>query len=168
MQRCSLSTALLRLRAQNREARGWEDSVLQPATPPPGARGEALVGGAEGPCLPSRLPHARCLISPPLARIYCVFLLPIYSDCICAVTTNPPHGGEGRVPGPPAPLFSTLELYQIKSLLFVQFFTASPADCFLTDSSLRPPPIAEVGRAGSWPCLEPGYKHCNLTSFPEG
>lgn len=95
---------------------------------------------------------------------FCQFTLIVYVP----LPPTPPMGGREGYQAQPAPLFSTLELYQIKSLLFVQFFTASPADCFLTDNSLRPPPIAEVSRASSWPCLEHGYKHCNLTSFPEG
>lgn len=55
------------------ETREWEDMILLavpllPAKSSSGAKGETLVGGVEGPCLPSGLPHARCLISPPLAR----------------------------------------------------------------------------------------------------
>lgn len=73
------------------------------------------------PCSLPYLPLARNLFS----------LLPIYFDCTRADTATPPWG-EGRVQGPACSTFSILELYQIKSLLFVQFFTASIPDCFLS------------------------------------
>lgn len=70
-------------------------------------------------------------LSLPSSQESVVSLLPIYYDCMCADTATPPWG-EGRVQGPACSTFSILELYQIKSLLFVQFFTASIPDCFLS------------------------------------
>lgn len=41
-------------------------------------------------------------------------------------------GGREGYKALPAPLFLSWNYYQIKSLLFIQFFTASIPDCFLS------------------------------------
>lgn len=91
------------------------------------SQGEALVGGAEGPHpfgLPCTLPYLS-----PLARNL-LFLFCQSTTIVYVPIPPPPPWGEGRVQGPACSTFSILELYQIKSLLFVQFFTASIQTAF--------------------------------------
>lgn len=73
------------------------------------------------PCTLPYLPLARNLL----------FLFCQSTSIVIVPIPPPPHGGrEGYRPC--LLHFSILELYQIKSLLFVQFFTASIPDCFLS------------------------------------
>lgn len=94
------------------------------------AKGEALVGGAEG-LHPLWTPPCTLPYLSPLARNL-LFLFCQSTTIVYVPIPPPPPWGEGRVQGPACSTFSILELYQIKSLLFVQFFTASIPDCFLS------------------------------------
>lgn len=87
------------------------------------AKGETLVGGVEGPMSPLWTPPCTLPYLSPSSQESVVFLLPIYYDCICAATTPLPMGGEGRggVQDLACSTFSTLELYQIKSLVCLVF-----------------------------------------------
>lgn len=135
-----------------------------------GPKGTLSWEELEGPTSPLQAPPCTLPYLSPTARNL-VFLLPIYYDCICAPATTPPMGGRGGVQGPACSTFSTVELYQIKSLLFVQFFTASIPGCFLSGefSMLAMAETARLSpvKPSDLRTLEPNYKCCDLISFPE-
>lgn len=109
-------------------------------------------GGSCGPG--PRLAHTRCLISPlwpgirpPPASLPGLSAAPM---------------GEGRVQGPTCSTFSILELYYIKSLLLIWFFTAGTLIAFF-HSFL---PILEAGVSKSRPFRARESRGCSHSWNP--
>lgn len=125
-----------------------------------GAKGDTLVGGAEGPGLPSRLPHARGLIFPS-SQESVVFLLPIYYDCISAAPTAPPMGGRGTWP-------CLLHFFYLGTvpdkITSVQFFTTGIAHCLPPDTADLHTRSAQQSASllySTKPAFQPGVQsHC--------